>query len=91
MQQAIQEMDEKRILERTRTFCQWIKKHLPLKQNVLRYTENVAADGDGIDDLEDDDLEYGEFLGTLTHRKELKKPEGTMILASEQGPDSEDE
>lgn len=61
------------------------------EQNVLRYTENVAADGDGIDDLEDDDLEYGEFLGTLTHRKELKKPEGTMILASEQGPDSEDE
>lgn len=62
------------------------------EQNALRYTENVAADGDGIDDLEDDDLEYGEFLGTLTHRRELKKkPEETMILASEQGPDSEDE
>lgn len=61
------------------------------EQNVLRYTENVAADGEGIDDLEDDDLEYGEFLGTLTHRRELKKPEGAMILASEQGPDSEDE
>lgn len=61
------------------------------EQNVLRYTENVAADGDGIDDLEDDDLEYGEFLGTLTHRRELKKPEGAMILASGQGPDSEDE
>lgn len=25
-------------------------------------TENVAADGDGIADLEDDDLEYDEFL-----------------------------
>lgn len=32
------------------------------EQNFLRYTENVAADGDRIDDLEDDDLEYDEFL-----------------------------
>ncbi|UOH79558.1 hypothetical protein LQV05_000565 [Cryptococcus neoformans] len=93
--QSKKEMDEKRILGRTRTFRQWIKKNwesLPLskcreasylrnalfagdgilravhfidrseEQNFLRYTENVAADGDGIDDLEDDDLEYDEFL-----------------------------
>lgn len=30
-------------------------------------------------------------IGTPTHRKELKELEGAMVLASEQGRDSQDE
>ncbi|KAE8537877.1 hypothetical protein D1P53_005938 [Cryptococcus gattii VGV] len=31
------------------------------EHNLLKYTEDVAADGDGLDNLEDDDFQYDEF------------------------------